>query len=397
MEHRDPSSSESAGSTLPKSPHLHQQPALGYVLIVLGVVAVILGMGEAFMVRLLGEDDAQTYFEKLPAVVQTIVLAIVLEVPEGTPLLVLMLPGLALAVTGFNIAQRGRRHLVATFEVSEPHAFTEPILYLRPFTADVSGVRSPSIFGSMFVHLSKWDLTWARVQWWPGVERYEELLAYAFRRVGTVVTLGDPREPLPLVGATRTYAVTPSAEGEPDDEAWRREVGAQIENARLVLLHIGSSEGLRWEIEQVIARADPGRVVLCVNPPPGKLTPSLYTWRRVQADALKAWTEFREASGAAFPRGLPEAIGDTRFVRFDVDWTARLVERPQRKLFWLLPGGNPDLSRKTVEGALAWLAWMLVPESAGRRFIRRVVSQVLFIAGVMLLWLVLIALQGVFQ
>ena len=65
-------------------------------------------MGEAFMVIPLGEDDAETYFEKLPDVIQAIVLA----VPDGTPPIVLMLPGLALAVAGMYLIRRGRRHLL---------------------------------------------------------------------------------------------------------------------------------------------------------------------------------------------------------------------------------------------------------------------------------------------
>ena len=337
------------------------------------------------MVIPLGEENAQAYVDKLPHFIQILVAA----VPEGTPLLLLMLPGMAIFVAGFYLVRRGRRHLISTYEVSEPHEFKNPILYLRPFAADESLARAPGIFGRGFTSLfDKWDRSWARIPL-RGVDRYEELLAFALREVGSVVTIGDPRERLPLLGAARIYAATPEAAGSPDEDPWKREVGAQIANARLVLLHIGSSQGLRWEIEQVVARADPRRVVLCVNPP-GRLKPSLSTAHKVRADARKAWTEFRGACQAAFPRGLPESIEDARFVRFDADWTARPVEYPQRKLFWFLPGRDPDLSRGTVESALAWLTWMMVRESFGRRVVRKVVYYVLFMVAFVVIVMLLV-------
>jgi hypothetical protein len=169
-----------------------------------------------------------------------------------------------------------------------------------------------------------------------------------------------------------------------DEPAWKREVAARIENARLVLLHTGKSEGLQWEIQKVIAVGDPRRLVLCVNWP-GKLQPGLPTLNRARADALKAWTEFRDANGLTFPRGVPQAIGTARFVLFDADWTPRALEPPVRKLLWFLRGRDPDLSRETIESALVWLTWMLVPESAGRRFIRKVVNQVVVFVSFILL------------
>lgn len=39
-----------------------------------------------------------------------------------------------------------------------------------------------------------------------GVHRFGELSAFAFRRMGTLVTLGDPREDLPLLRAVRLYS-----------------------------------------------------------------------------------------------------------------------------------------------------------------------------------------------
>ena len=380
--------SELRGTSGPHSNHLHQQPLLGRVLIAIGIVAGFLGLLEMLMVLPLGTADAQTYFHLLPRTLQMLVLA----VPDGTPILLLALPGAVISVAGARVAILGRRHLVSTYDVTEPHKVKDPILYLRPFASDDAVTQQPGVpvFLSLF---DSWNRAWMSVSSIHGLPRYEELLAYAFKRVGNVVTLGDPTERLPLLGATRIYAATPEPPKTPDAEDWKLEVAAQILNARLVLLHIGTSGALWWEIEKIVEVADPQRVVLCVHPP-GKLKLSLPLFRKLRAEALEAWREFRDACGSAFPKGLPETIGDARFLQFEADWTARPVERPQRKLFWFIPGRDPDLSRRTVDSALAWLTWMLVPESSARRFTRKVVNFLLFVVALLLVGLLFLEIIG---
>jgi hypothetical protein len=345
------------------------------MLMAIGIVAGIIGLLEILMVIPLGDEDAEWYFLLLPR----FLLIVIATIPEGTPLLLLMLPGALMIMAGTILVKRGRRHLVATYEVSEPHVFRDPILYLRPFVADESPARFPPMLDLLFMQVFD-KRSWALVRLgMQGVTRYEELLAYAFRRVGTFVALGDPKERLPLLGARRIYSEMPDSTESVDEEAWKIEVGRQIAGARLTLLHIGISKGIRWEIEKVVQIADPQRIVLCVNPA-GKLKPrhrlSNATFR---AEVRDAWTQFRHACGAAFPRGLPEIIGDACFVRFDADWTARPVQLPKRKIVWFIPGRNPDLSRETIESALAWLTWIIVPEPFGRRIARKCVNYVTFI------------------
>jgi hypothetical protein len=343
------------------------------------------------MVLPLGEEYAESYFRMLPRFLQIVIAA----VPEGTPLVLLMLPGGSIAMAGYLLVKRGRRHLVATYEASEPHAFKDLILYLRPFAADDSPFRFPLMLGGSFAALlDKWERTRRKLAM-RGVSRYEELLAYAFRPTGSFVTIGDPKERLPLLGAARIYSDTPGSAGSVDEEAWKTEVGRQIADARLVLLHIGISEGIRWEIERVVQVADPRRIVLCVNPA-GKLKLRLRALNSAfRAEMRDAWAQFRAACGGAFPHGLPESIGDARFVRFDADWTARPVPPPKRKVVWFLPGRNPDVSRQTVDSALTWLTWMMVPEPFARRIARKCINFLTFlVAFVVLLMLLLFAVAA---
>jgi hypothetical protein len=326
---------------------------------------------------------------------------IIATVPEGTPILLLALPGALMTVAGYALVKRGRRHRVAVYEVGQPQVFSDPVslLYLRPFVVDKSPaeyVRSP--FRSLFLLpslLNKWDRTWLRLQVIEGVTRHEELLAFAFRRVGTLITIGDPRESLPLLGAVRIYSALPDSTESVDEAAWKIEVERQIAAARLILLHIGTSEGIRWEVAKVVQIADPQRLVLCVNPP-RKFKPGLSNLYHaaLRAEIKDAWSRFRDTFEAVFPHGLPEVIGDARFISFDVNWTARPIQPTKRKIAWFIPGRNPDLSRKTIESALAWLTWMMVPEPFGRRFVRRSINYISYIIIIIAFILLLFAVAA---
>lgn len=294
-------------------------------------------------------EGAASYLSSFPSWFQGAVRA----VPADTPLMLLMAPGMAVFLVGYYTARHGRRHLAAIRRAGDARAATDAILYLRPFAADESPLRFANVAAVLSVPFSRRAWTY----WWivaHGVSRYEELLAFAFGRAGTFVAVGDPRERLPQLGAARVYAG--DAEG-----GWKAEVGGQIAGARLVLLHVGSSKGLRWEVEKVVGSADPRRVVLCVNPP-GKPKVRVRANDRAFLGGLQdAWNEFTDACADAFPRGLPECIGDARFVRFDAEWTAMPVQPPRVGFLPIPRRGDPDLSRRTVESALAWLSWVLVP------------------------------------
>jgi hypothetical protein len=360
-------------------PARRQRPALGRWLVASGVLLGLVGLVPMLIVialNALADNDAD-YFEKYPDFVKWLLSSI----REGPSLFLFLLPSVALCVAGRLLGRRGLQHQVVTYDSDRPHDLRDRIFYVRPFTADDSVYRRPTWLplGSpvfLFMRLNRWHLTWGMLGL-RGVERYEELLAHAFRKVGTFGTIGDPREGLPPIGAEERFYPTPRGT-ETAEEAWKREVADRIAHARLILAHIGNSEGVRWEIERIVALADPRRVVLCVNPP-DKLKPGLdasrlralaqpYAQRRVAA--LRAWTEFREAFASVFPQQLPESVGNARFIRFDEHWSASAVECPRTKLFWFLPVRNPDLSRSTVESALAWLTWIMVPEPFGRRLLR---------------------------
>lgn len=373
------------------------------MLIAVGILTGISGLLEMWFVgKLLGEDT-ESYIQMLPDYPQKILylLSEIPDIPGATDVLVVLLlfmPGVLLVVAGQAIAKRGRRHVARTYEADNPHAIEAPILYLRPFVADgYMAALTPSYTLGLFNPLlDKRDRALWRLKIIDGMLRYEELLAYAFRRVGVVVAIGDPKEHLPLLGSTRIYAATPGSAESVDDETWRMAVERQIEKAQIILLHIGLSDGLRWEVNRVVELADPHRVVLCVNREQKRGLSFKMILRGVRSAEIHAiqemWSQFRKNFEAIFPHGLPETLGEARFIKFDSDWTPRPLETAKRKLVWFLPGPNPDLSRKTIDSTFAWLTWILVPEKLRRTFARNIVNVV---SLVVCIWLVVMLVGSI--
>ena len=87
----------------------------------------------------------------------------------------------------------------------------------------------------------------------------EEQYARVLNRIGPFVAIGDPREGLPDLGATRIYV---------GDGDWRQRVEALLDGARLIVLRLSATEGLLWELRTVIARNDPGKLLVLVPGPP---------------------------------------------------------------------------------------------------------------------------------
>jgi hypothetical protein len=168
-----------------------------------------------------------------------------------------------------------------------------PIVFLRPFDADDS----------------ESDRSWSsrvRASPWERYITHEERLARTLRKVGPFVAVGDPTEELPQLGAARVYAA---------DEDWQATVDEWTARAGVVLLQTGESEGLGWEVQNVVALGTPERVILSL-PPAGK---------RKGRSRQERYDAFRRRFGDVFPRGLPESMGHCLFAYFNSDWTPQLL------------------------------------------------------------------------
>ena len=190
-------------------------------------------------------------------------------------------------VTGAALLRQGRRFSAprAADVLADDHR--PPVLYLRSFRDDTAGARSTPAGNGLPASLAT----------------EEEQIERALRAFGPVVAVGSPTEYLPPPGVARFYPAN-----------WRASVLHLMAQAQLVVLRIGASEGLWWEIEQVAARVDPKQVILLIP-----------------ADR-RLFDEFRQRASERLGWRLPEytcrrgPYGSlSGYVMFEAGWVPRYV------------------------------------------------------------------------
>ena len=161
-----------------------------------------------------------------------------------------LLPSLALflisARVGFQLLRSGWKYDVVSAEqllASDPR---RPVVYLRSFEADSEIVLRPDGFWKKAATiLFDYAVTFSP----------EQELAEIVNRVGPVIAIGKPGEPLPELGAARLYV---------GDADWKAKVTDMMARSRLVLIRTGSTPNLQWEVEQAMTRV-PRRQILLVS------------------------------------------------------------------------------------------------------------------------------------
>ena len=184
---------------------------------------------------------------------------------------------------GRRAIRLGGRHLAPVLDALPETG--RIVLFLRAFSDDQGFARMPS--GHKHGP-------------WAADPTPEELqIARAVAPFGKMVALGKPSDSTPQVGAGRHYA---------SDGTWREQVLA------------GPGRSLRWEVEQVLAREEPERLVLVI------------------VRDVAQWESFKTTMQDAFPRGLPDYeevkpnnnVAEDAFVRavawFDADWTPHVAQ-----------------------------------------------------------------------
>lgn len=203
------------------------------------------------------------------------------------------------AILGYRLGQRlrrlGRRHLAYVLrspEVLVPGSFS---LYLRsfdedePFAVNRWGQRPQSGMVSF--------LATGRTE--------EEQFAAALKRVGPLVAVDADGRRVPYVGAVRMA---------PLGDDWREKVLEFMLNARLVVVALGTSEGVMWELAAALRRLPPERVLLVVSMSGGE-----YNTFRESAYATVS-SLLAEASHAPWqPPPLPDYKGHDGY---HPSWTA---------------------------------------------------------------------------
>jgi hypothetical protein len=125
----------------------------------------------------------------------------------------------------------------------------------------------------------------------------EDRLVEGLSPLGPVIAIGKPGEALPQVGAARQYF---------QEDQWRSEVTRLMKRAQLVVLRCGTSEGILWELQNIMRLVPPERLLI---------------WLPAKPDRQKQWSAFLDATKGYFPNRLPLKLDDSLLLSFTRDWT----------------------------------------------------------------------------
>ncbi len=160
-------------------------------------------------------------------------------------LLVLSLPVFGiLLILGARLSQPNARTLLANDR-------RPPTLLLRSFGDDPAKVPPRNVLRKVLF----WGLG-------NGI-RLETAIANELSMAGPLVAVGKPGERLPQLGAARGYY---------EHDEWQDEVLGWMNKARVVAMIAGRTQGVTWELQQLIAGGHLGRTILLFPPdtPEGK-------------------------------------------------------------------------------------------------------------------------------
>ena len=204
---------------------------------------------------------------------------------------------------GLRMAKKGRalRSTSATEAVEKDRR--PPILFLRAFNLDDQD---------------------------PGVE---QSLVFALKQAGPVIAIGKPGESVALPGAHRDYV---------SDDDWQDQVLGMIDGCRFTAWVYGSTEGLKWEIRNLVKTLPPEKIVIV-----------LPWWDVPAKKRADLWREARATLDEVLPMQLSEECGAALFVRFGPDWTPALVSAEKRSLAYRI--ATLDIHNPLTDGALALL------------------------------------------
>jgi uncharacterized membrane protein len=198
-----------------------------------------------------------------------------------------------------------------------------PVLYLRSFGDDAT----PDYTGSVLPLGAK--------------QTVEMRLAHALRSVGAVISIGRPGERLPELGSNRFYV---------SDPEWQQAVRHFLARSAAVVIVVGRSTGLTWEIRTAFDEVPRERLIFVF---PYLLPSERRTWKQelrqwlrstrkgsgdsvgkkllseLRAERNERYEAFRANFGYLLPAALPPQLGSSIFLDYLNDGSPRLIPARQ--------------------------------------------------------------------
>ncbi len=207
---------------------------------------------------------------------------------------VFMPVGVALLAASYWVIRRGKKHAAALAEDVLVEDTRPPVLYLRSFNDEEDDSR----FGR-FLRPGDHDIAHSTPAWGP---REQDAMAPIMSEIGPYVAIGKPRELLPELGAARAYV---------SDDEWQAKIREWMTRARLVIVRAGATEGLRWEVGELVSHVKPMQVLVILPP------------KAEHYEAFRTWANH------VLPSPLPHSAPKERLIIFDKAW--RPIMLPARR------------------------------------------------------------------
>jgi hypothetical protein len=200
--------------------------------------------------------------------------------------------------------------LVCKFFIGEPfkRRFTTDWLLGRNASRAVEAARQPPI---LFLRSFSLDAFSSQPLKRSGGSTTPEMaLVMQAARFAPVIAIGKPGEAQAPPGAIRIYVT---------QEQWVEKVREIIALCQLVIWTAGYTEGLQWEIQELVNTVPPGRLLVWLRLDVGDATPEMRE---------REWKRFATAYSRIFPKELPAELGKMHYLAFDHDWTAFSIPGP---------------------------------------------------------------------
>jgi hypothetical protein len=193
--------------------------------------------------------------------------------------------GIALFAASYWSFRRARKHAAVLADDVLAKDTRPPVLYLRSFDDEEQDNRLGAVLNARHTNIAGSTPAWG--------PREQDALAAVLAQIGPYLAIGKPGEPLPELGAARTCV---------SDDAWQAKIHEWLERARLVILRAGATQGLRWELSELVRRTDPRRVLVILP---------------TRAEHHSAFTKW---ANEVLPQPLPARLPEERLVYFDETW-----------------------------------------------------------------------------
>ncbi len=236
--------------------------------------------------------------------------ALLVSTIEPTRSIWFLFGGIAVVMVGAGLVMFSTSFLVPTFDQVARVDKRPPVLFLRPFEEDAS--RTYDV-------ISTGETT-----------TFEQATAddflIALNALGPLVSIGKPdwksRLGMYPGGAYRIV-----------DEAgrWQEKVVELMQQARLVVLAVGESPGIEWEIEAVKEHVPEGALLLYLPPRPI----STFTSKGREKKERKLYEAFKTLIESRLPVHLPEFKEAVYIIGFDKDGEPIISQNPANRWWWL--------------------------------------------------------------